>query len=510
MIYCVKDYGAAADGKTVDTQAIQSAIDACAQQGGGRVFVPAGKYLVGKIILKDNVTLELGEGAELVASGDVADYPATYGIEDSILNRFQDERTPRRAVLYACSAKNIAVVGRGSVDCCHHKFLVKKNDTYKQGRRFINYMYDDEVRFYARAAKEFVWRPLLIFFEDCENVLVQGVTFKNAPCYTLQLRSSRNINIRDITIRNYVGADNADGIHFSSCSDVRITNCDLECGDDCIAIDSNVGTPSEHYVIDNCMFVSRNNCFRIYTSLAQEDELRKALPYGRVSDVAISNCVVKDASSFVYVNVDTGIVERVSVCNASGTIKRLGTTFLITAHSGQAKQITFANWNFRSRGVGYIYSDREGSISGVTLDNLNIEVCPKSQLYGNGLPVMPTYDNGLPHYWMSHYVPYFLQIICAEDITTRGLSISWGESDIADIGEIGNIKRGDIPAQWPLPVAWDAHWPAIQAKNVKKLVLDGFTGKGFQGHPYAVELSNVEKVCVYRSELSDGEILKAE
>ena len=67
-----------------------------------------------------------------------------------------------------------------------------------------------------------------------------------------------------------------------------------------------------------------------------------------------------------------------------------------------------------------------------------------------------------------------------------------------------------LPAYWPLPVAWDDHWPAIQAKNVKKLVLDGFTGKGFQGHPYAVELSNVEKVCVYRSELSNGEILKAE
>ena len=504
MLYDVYKYGAKGDGKTLDTVAIQKAVDDCFENGGGRVVVPAGNYLVGKIVLKDNVTFEIGSGATLTASPDIDDYPTSEGFSGSIFNQgfFIDTRCERRAVIYACSAKNIAIVGRGTIDGCHQQFLVGRKDA-DQAKRFQYDMHNVEERFYAHGP-EFKWRPILVFIEDSEDVFVDGVNFKNAPCYTLQFRSSRNINITNINIRNYIGADNADGIHFSSCTDVRISNCDLECGDDCIAIDSNDGTPSERFAVSNCMFVSRNNCFRIFTNLGGEDKKRELLPWGKVCDIAISNCVVKEASSFVYVNVDCGIVERVSVTNASGKIRRLGTTFLITTHNAKVNQITFANWNFTSRGVGYIYSDSDNSITNIKLLNLDIEVCPTTQLYGNGLPEMPKKPNGQPLYWLSHYVPYFLQIIRAEDISIRYLSVHWGETDIPDINEVGEVK--ELIPLWPMPVSCEPHWPVLKAEKIKNLEIDGFKGEAFGEHPYILELDEVDSTKFYRSDIKKEDI----
>ncbi len=507
MLYNVRDFGAVGNGVALDTEAIQKAVDACFENGGGRVLVPAGDYLVGKIVLKDHVTFEIGAGATLIASSNIEDYPTSVGFAGSIFNRgvANDSRSERRAILYACEAKNIAIIGRGTIDGRHPEFLVGRKDS-DQAKRFQYDMHNVEERFYAHGP-EFIWRPILLFIEACEDVLVDGINFKNAPCYTLQFRSSRNINITNINIRNYIGADNADGIHFSSCCDVRISNCDLECGDDCIAIDSNDGTPSERYAVQNCLFVSRNNCFRIFTCLGQDEAKRNLLSWGRVSDIAISNCVVKEASSFIYVNVDQGIVERVSATNASGKIRRLGTTFLITTHNAKANQITFSNWNFTSRGVGYIYSDRPDSITNVKLEQLDIEVCPQTQLYGNGLH-MPVYPNGLPLYWLSHYVPYFLQIVCAEDVSIRSLSVHWGETDLGDIHEIGEVK--ELIPYWPKPTSWEPHWPVIKAEKVKNLEIDGFKGEPFGGHSYTIELESVEETKLFRHRLTEADILADE
>ena len=121
MLFNVRDYGATGCGKVLDTQGIQDAGDACSKNGGGRVLIPAGQYLVGKIILKDYVTLEIDAGATLIASSNIEDYPASVGFSGSIFNRgaADDGRSARRAIIYACEAKNIAIVGRGTIDGRH-------------------------------------------------------------------------------------------------------------------------------------------------------------------------------------------------------------------------------------------------------------------------------------------------------------------------------------------------------------------------------------------------------
>lgn len=501
MIYNVKDFGCKADAKTLDSPAIQAAIDCCTQNGGGKVMIPPGQYLVGKMELKDHVTVEIMEGAVLFASPNREDYPSSPGFPGSLYNQgvdLADSRAERIAMFYACDAKNIGIIGHGHLDGQYEHFLVK-NARIDDSPRWISR--DQNLDRYYASGPDFKFRILMVYFENCEDIVLDGVIYQNAPCYTIQMRSSSQIQISNVVIRNYLMADNADGIHFSSCSDVRISNCDLECGDDCIAIDSNDMRPSRYFAIQNCRFISRNNCFRIFTNLSENDDKRRLVGYGEVSDIVINNCIVKDASSFVYLNADCGELRRISVSNASGVIERLGTTFLITAHNAKVEQVTFSNFNFLSRGVGYIYADRPNSISGICMENINIQVNPTTQLYGNGLHI-PTWENGRPVYWLSHIVPYFLQIVEAEHVTLRNLRVTWGETDIDDIGDIDNCNI----QYWPDVVAKVPHWPAIWAENTNYLVLDNIDAESFGQHPCTIQLDCVKNAMIKDSFLPKCEI----
>ncbi len=504
MICNVMDFGCRADGVALDSPAIQAAINTCSQNGGGKVWIPAGQYLVGKMELKDHVTVEIGEGAWLIASPNREDYPLSPGFPESLYNRghdLGDSRAERIALFYACGAKNIGITGRGTVDGRHEQFLVKNAYPSTNVPRWINATYDVD-RYYA-SGEGFKFRILLVFFENCEDIVLDGVNYRNSSCYTLQLRSSRQIQITNVVIRNHLMADNADGIHMSSCTDVRISNCDLECGDDCIAIDSNDMRPARNFLVQNCTFISRNNCFRIFTNLAPQEIKRKLVGWGKVSDIVINNCVVKDASSFVYINGDCGELKRISVTNASGVIKRLGTTFLITAHNAKVRQVTFSNWNFLSRGVGYIYADRPDSITGIKLDNLDIHVEPSTQAYGNGL-YMPAAENGKPEYWLSHYVPYFLQMVETDRVTVRDLRVTWGETDLEDIVEITPEKMEGYGL--PMPVSNEPHWPAVWAERVCNLMLDNCSFCAFGDHPYALRLDAVNHAVVRDCGITDQTI----
>jgi hypothetical protein len=205
----------------------------------------------------------------------------------------------------------------------------------------------------------------------------------------------------------------------------------------------------------------------------------------------------------VYINGDCGELERISVTNACGVIKRLGTTFLITAHNAKIRQITFSNWNFLSRGVGYIYADRQDSISGIKLDNLDIQVAPSTQGYGNGL-YMPATENGRPIYWLSHFVPYFLQMVEADCVTIRDLRVTWGESDLHDIAEIAPEKLALYGL--PMPVSNEPHWPALWAERVTGLVLENCTLTPFGGHSHTIRLDGVRDVRICDCSLRENAV----
>jgi polygalacturonase len=203
------DFGAAGDGITLDTAALQATINACAERGGGTVYIPAGRYLTGTLFFHDNITLHLEAGATLLGVQDPTEYPIT-------LNRWQGvEQMTHTSLMAGFGLKNIAITGRGTID--------GQGDYWWRRHREKTLTYP---------------RPRLISFTNCTNVLIEGITLTNSPAWTVNPVCCKNVNVRGITIINPPDSPNTDGINPDSCRYVRISDCHISVGDDCITIKS--------------------------------------------------------------------------------------------------------------------------------------------------------------------------------------------------------------------------------------------------------------------------------
>lgn len=206
----ITKYGAVGDGKTLNTSFIQKAIDDCSRSGGGNVIFPAGTYLSGTIMMKDNVSLLLKKDALLLGSTNVNDYqnmdPFTDGLGIDV----------GWALLVAVDAKNIGITGEGAIDGQGAKLKAEQivTDTRPEGQRWGR-------------------RPFLVRIVRCNGVTVKGVTLKYAAAWTSHYFQSRKLRIENVKIVSYGVAHN-DGIDIDGCQDVRIKDCDIESGDDAL------------------------------------------------------------------------------------------------------------------------------------------------------------------------------------------------------------------------------------------------------------------------------------
>ena len=194
----VRDYGATGDGATLDTRALQAAIDAAAQTGGGTVFVPAGKYVTGSAFLRDNITLFLDAVAVLLGSENPADYPIQTARWEGVT------RETHASLIAGEGLHHIAITGRGTID----------------GRGAIWWQKH-------RAKTLDAPRPRLISFANSTNVLIEGVTLTNSPAWTINPVRCENVTVDKVTIVNPPDSPNTDGINPDSCRDVHISNCQL-------------------------------------------------------------------------------------------------------------------------------------------------------------------------------------------------------------------------------------------------------------------------------------------
>ena len=219
MNYNIMAYGAVADGQTNCREAIQKAIDHCNENGGGRVVVPAGKYLSGTIILKSNVELHLENGAVLISSlkqEDIIDFARN--VEDPN----EDIGWEGGCFLCAFHEKNISITGEGTI--------------YGQGDKVF---YDDGADSDFHECPKNIKieeRPRTTFFEDVENLTVRGITFQDAAFWTLHMAGCRHVIVDGVRIFNDVRGANNDGIDPDTCQDVVITNCIVQAGDDAIVV----------------------------------------------------------------------------------------------------------------------------------------------------------------------------------------------------------------------------------------------------------------------------------
>lgn len=241
-IYWVNDFGAVSDTSTVNTKAIQAAIDKCSAAGGGVVQFKPGTYVSGSIFIKDNVQLKIEKGVILLGSQQFADYPEM----DSRIAGI--ETNWPAALINFLNVKNAALTGDGEVNArgkfCWDMYWNMRKEYDKKGLRWI-------VDYDAK-------RVRTVLVQSSTDVSVKGLTFKNAGFWTIQLLYSSYLTVDGVVIRNNVDGSgpSTDGIDVDSSTWTLIQNCDIDCNDDNFCLKAGrdwdglrVNKPTEYVVI---------------------------------------------------------------------------------------------------------------------------------------------------------------------------------------------------------------------------------------------------------------------
>jgi polygalacturonase len=241
--FLITDYGAIGDGETLNTKAIQSAIDACAKAGGGALLIPKGTFITGSIFLKQGVNLLIEKEAVLKGSQDTNDYP---WIDTRIAGL--EMRWPA-AMVNADGITNLQLTGEGTLDGSGERWWREYWDARKHEKDDLDPHFK-------------VPRPRLIHIIRCQKVIVRDLFLKDSAFWNLQLTYCDGVQVHNLRIRaphEPVKAASSDGIDIDSTRNVLITGCDIECDDDAICLKAGrdadglrVNRPTENVVIRNC------------------------------------------------------------------------------------------------------------------------------------------------------------------------------------------------------------------------------------------------------------------
>ncbi len=279
-IYDVTLYGVVGDGKTNNTAALRALAEKVGAEGGGTIVFRKGRYVSGSIRLYDNTKLCIERDAVLVGSADKEDFPVVdlEGIGPSM----------RYALVYAVRAKNIEICGNGTLD--------------GQGQNWWDNPRQP--------------RPRMISTILCENVKIKDVYIKNSPNWTVHPLCCKNVEIDGIRVENPYDAPNTDGINPESCQNVRISNCSISVGDDCLTIKA--GTEARAaYLRQPCENVFVTNCTMLHGhgGIVFGSEMS-----GGVRNITVSNCVLKDTDRGIRLKTRRkrgGALEDVTINNVT-------------------------------------------------------------------------------------------------------------------------------------------------------------------------------------------------
>ena len=255
----VKDFHAKGDGISDDTGFIQAAILSCPKSG--RVLIPQGKYKVGPLFLKSDISIEIAKGAVLTAKREAAEFPvlpgytATYA-EDDFITLSSWEGNPLdcyAGIINGISIRNVAIYGQGEIN----------------GNSTITDWWDPSIKHREP------FRPRSIFLNDCEDIHIIGISIYRSPSWTIHPYRSRFVNIFAVTITNPHNSPNTDGIDPESCQNVTVMGVLFDLGDDCIAIKSGKlfmaekkYLPSKDIRIEHCYMKNGHGAVTIGSEIA--------------------------------------------------------------------------------------------------------------------------------------------------------------------------------------------------------------------------------------------------
>lgn len=261
-VFSIVAAGAIADDVELNSAAFAQAIQACVDAGGGRVLVPPGRWITGAIRLRTGVELHLMQGATIVFSTDPARYPI-------VATRWEGvELMNYSPLIFADGERDVAITGRGVLEGQGAAWWSWSSGpqfgwrpgmpNQRQARAALFGMAEHGLPVAQRVFGDGHYlRPMMVQFQNCTNVLVEGVTLRDSPCWTLHPVLSRNVIVRDVTVIGH--GPNTDGCNPESVDGMLIERCTFDSGDDCIAIKSGrnadgrrLATPTRNILIQDC------------------------------------------------------------------------------------------------------------------------------------------------------------------------------------------------------------------------------------------------------------------
>ena len=390
----ILEAGGKNDGKFKNTAAIKKAIETLSRKGGGTLYFPAGTYLTGPIVMKSNITLYVEAGAPLLFSDNFEDYLPYVEMryEGVVMKSFCP-------FIYAYGQENIAIIGRGKLDGQGKKWWyelfrtegeVDKYGALKNVDKF-NKMWDEQnaglpelmAPDYKRVIARRFFRPPFIQPYKCKNVLIEGVTVTNSPFWTINPEFCENVTIHAVNVINKP-SPNTDGINPESCKNVRISDCHISVGDDCITLKSGrdeqarkIGVPCENITITNCTMENGHGGVVIGSEMS-----------GDVRKVTISNCVFDGTDRGVRIKSMRGRggkVEDIRIDNiVMNNIKKEAITVNLVYDDTKPEPVSEKTPIFRNIHISNLTGTKvnmactvigldEMPISNLTFNNINIQ-----------------------------------------------------------------------------------------------------------------------------------------
>jgi hypothetical protein len=349
----VKGFGAVGDGVADDTAAIQAALDAGAEQGGGRVVVPAGRYACGTLFLRDNLELYLAAGALLKAAPQ-ARYNAPECFPENLATVCGFERADGRHLIVAYQCRNVAIRGAGSIDGAFAEMAYHGAPIWSRPET----------------------RPSqMLFFCRCEDVEVSGITLQNACYWSLFLFGCRRAVVAGLHVSTDPRGWCCDGIDIDSCQEVTVRDCVVETEDDCLTLRCDnrrlpAGCDCREITVRDCTLTSAHaNAVRVGVG----DGVIRGARFERLT--ARGGCGLNVCGRYLPTQAGTEIADLVF---AHSTVVA-PIPFFVTCGYGSRRAvggIVFSDLAVTASRCGYFGGMPDNPLGTITFDNVRLQFGP--------------------------------------------------------------------------------------------------------------------------------------